>query len=209
MNDRLLQKNSSIICFSVLFILLLSSCKVAQQTQVNQSTKPAFLDSAIFAPAHVGIAVYEPATNTYLYNYQAEKYFIPASNTKIFTCYAAMKHLGDSLVGLLYNEDDGEYTVQFTGDPTLLHSDFKVHPVIQFFQKNKNVTVVKSNWKDERWGNGWAWNDFDADYMAERSAAPIYGNVVNFSKKGNQINVFPKLFKDSLTLYGNVQTGNF
>jgi hypothetical protein len=47
MNDRLLQKNSSIICFSVLFILLLSSCKVAQQTQVNQSTKPAFLDSAI------------------------------------------------------------------------------------------------------------------------------------------------------------------
>mgnify|MGYP000843968312 CR=1 FL=1 len=209
MNDRLLQKNSSIICFSVLFILLLSSCKVAQQTQVNQSTKPVFLDSAIFAPAHVGIAVYEPATNTYLYNYQAEKYFIPASNTKIFTCYAAMKHLGDSLVGLLYNEDDGEYTVQFTGDPTLLHSDFKLHPVMQFFQKNKNVTVVKSNWKDERWGNGWAWNDFDADYMAERSAAPIYGNVVNFSKKGNQIHVFPKLFKDSLTLYGNVQTGNF
>lgn len=77
------------------------------------------------------------------------------------------------------------------------------------FYKNKNITVVKSNWKDTRWGNGWAWNDFDAGYMAERSAAPVYGNVVNFLKKGNQLQIVPKFFKDSLTLYGNLQSGNF
>ncbi len=44
-----------------------------------------------------------PVPINILYNYQGDKYFVPASNTKIPTCYAAMKYLGDSLVGLKYN----------------------------------------------------------------------------------------------------------
>ena len=43
-------------------------------------------------------SIYEPATNKYWYNFQADKYFVPASNTKLPTCYAAMKYLGDSLI---------------------------------------------------------------------------------------------------------------
>lgn len=210
MNILSIQKNSYLLfSCSLFFWLVFASCKVTHQTQIQQPQKPALLENPIFNPAHVGIAVYDPSTNTYLHNYQAEKYFIPASNTKIFTCYAGMKYLSDSLVGLLYNEEDGEFTVQFTGDPTLLHPDYKQHPIANFLQKNPLVTVVKSNWKDTRWGNGWAWNDFDAGYMAERSAAPVYGNVVNFLKKGNQLQIVPKFFKDSLTLFGNLQSGNF
>jgi D-alanyl-D-alanine carboxypeptidase/D-alanyl-D-alanine-endopeptidase (penicillin-binding protein 4) len=38
-------------------------------------------------------------------------------------------------------------------------------------------------WKDERWGSGWTWNDYDASYMAERSSFPIFGNVIEISKK--------------------------
>ncbi len=198
----------SAICTITIF--LFASCKVTQTIPTQQPTKPAFLNNEIFNPAHVGIAVYEPATNTYLYNYQAEKYFIPASNTKILTCYAGMKYLGDSLTGLLYTVDDANnYTLKFTADPTLLHPDFKQHPIATFLQTHKNSTVVKSNFTANNWGNGWAWNDFDADYMAERSAIPVYGNLVNFKQKGNQLNVTPRFFKDSLTMYGNVQTGNF
>ncbi|MDB5205556.1 MAG: hypothetical protein JWR72_631, partial [Flavisolibacter sp.] len=58
------------------------------------------LDDEALKTAHVGISIYEPATGKYLYNYQGDKYFVPASNIKIPTCYAAMKYLGDSLVGL-------------------------------------------------------------------------------------------------------------
>ena len=62
------------------------------------------LDAPSLQTAHVGISIYEPATNKYWYDYQGDKYFVPASNTKIPTCYAAMKYLGDSLVGLKYDE---------------------------------------------------------------------------------------------------------
>ena len=58
------------------------------------------LDATPLQTAHVGISIYEPATNKYWYDYQGDKYFTPASNIKIATCYAAMKYLGDSLVGL-------------------------------------------------------------------------------------------------------------
>lgn len=193
----------------VLLMLLFTSCAVTKTTQNNQPAKPALLNNEVFNNAHVGIAVYDVAANTYLYNYQAEKYFVPASNTKIFTCYAALKYLGDSLTGLLYTQEDSSYIVKFSGDPTLLHPDFKQHAIADFFKSHSNITVVKSDFKDKRWGNGWAWNDFDADYMPERSAAPVYGNVVSFKKTGNQLSVLPKLFKDSVTIYGNVQSGNF
>jgi D-alanyl-D-alanine carboxypeptidase/D-alanyl-D-alanine-endopeptidase (penicillin-binding protein 4) len=190
-------------------MIVFAACSVTKQTQTQQPEKPAFLNNEIFIPAHVGVAVYDPAANNYLYNYQADKYFIPASNTKIFTCYAAMKNLGDSLTGLLYTQEDSNYTVKFTGDPTLLHPDFKQHNVADFFKIHNSITVVKSDFKDVRWGNGWAWNDYDADYMAERSAAPVYGNVITFKKTGIQLNVVPKLFKDSVTIFGNLQSGNF
>ena len=62
----------------------------------------AILNKLAFAPAHVGISIYDYAKQKYLYNYQAEKYFVPASNTKIFTCYAALKYLKDSIVAFEY-----------------------------------------------------------------------------------------------------------
>ncbi|MBX2930834.1 MAG: D-alanyl-D-alanine carboxypeptidase [Chitinophagaceae bacterium] len=164
---------------------------------------------SIFSNAHVGIAIYEPATKKYWYDYQSKKYFIPASNMKIFTCYAAMKYLEDSITGLFYTEEDSNYIVRFSGDPTLLHPDFKQNPVIDFFKQNENITVIKSNWSNKYYGNGWAWNDYEAGYMPEVSAIPIYGNTVKFIREGNKITVMPQWFKDSLTIYGNTQFGKF
>lgn len=195
-----------ILC-SVSCIIILASCSVSKNAQKQAS--PKFLENEIFNAAHVGIAVYEPASNQFLYKYQSNKYFVPASNTKIFTCYAALKNLGDSLTGLQYAVEDSNYTVKFTGDPTLLHTDFMNHPVAAFLKAHDNITVVKSNWKDNRYGSGWAWNDYNDDYMAERSAAPIYGNVISFSKREKQFQIIPKLFKDSLEILANTQSGNF
>ena len=67
--------------------------------------------------AHVGISIFEPAAGKYLYNYQGDKYFVPASNTKIPTCYAAMKYLGDSLVGFRYMIHDTTIEILPAGDP--------------------------------------------------------------------------------------------
>ena len=78
--------------------IFLSSCSIQQK--ISKSAKQLVLSDSSLLTAHVGISIYEPSTGKYWYNYQGDKYFVPASNTKIPTCYAAMKYLGDSLVGL-------------------------------------------------------------------------------------------------------------
>src|SRR5688572_15632992 len=81
-------------------IIFLYACSPAKQ--IERSARKNVLDDAALQTAHVGISVFDPSIGKYLYNYQGDKYFVPASNTKIPTCYAAMKYLGDSLVGLRY-----------------------------------------------------------------------------------------------------------
>ena len=164
--------------------------KAAQQFLLNDSN---------LAAAHLGISIYDPAEKKYLYNYQGDKYFIPASNTKLLTCYAAMKYLGDSLVGLRYMKSiDGKaIIISGNGDPTFLHSDFKDQPVYKFLKRNENITYLNDYFtKFTPWGNGWAWNDYPDDYMAERSELPIYGNVVKFSLRNDTISVSPRFFYD-------------
>jgi D-alanyl-D-alanine carboxypeptidase/D-alanyl-D-alanine-endopeptidase (penicillin-binding protein 4) len=168
--------------------LTLLSCSV--QKQIAKSAKENVLNAPALQIAHIGISIYEPAKNKYWYNYQGDHYFVPASNTKIPTCYAVMKYLGDSLVGLKYAFSQAKDTnrivlaIQPTGDPTLLHPDFKKHPVWDFLSLNadrykENIGILDTIWRDEKWGSGWSWNDYDADYMAERSVMPIYSNVID------------------------------
>ena len=84
------------------FVILFGSCTVTRQIS-RQANNDLLKDSAI-ATGHIGISIYEPATGKYWYNFNAEKYFVPASNVKLFTLYAGMKYLGDSLVGLRYEK---------------------------------------------------------------------------------------------------------
>ncbi len=159
-------------------------------------------------PAHVGISLYDPSTQQYLYNYQAEKFFIPASNTKLFSCYAAMKYLGDSLLGIRYvDKGNGTIEVEANGDPSFLHPNFKNHPVLDFLKKQKKILLTDENWKDNAFGSGWTWDDYNSDYMAERSMMPVYGNVVNFSQKGS-FKAYPSLYQKPLDeLVANAKGG--
>lgn len=199
-----LKRGYFVILTSYLFI----SCSVSKD--IARSAKENVLDAEALKTAHVGISIFEPATNKYWFNYQGDKYFVPASNTKIPTCYAAMKYLGDSLVGLRYWISKDRRTremvlsIQPTGDPTLLHPDFSNHPVWNFLEKNAKefmytTAMVDSTWQSEHWGNGWSWNDYEASYMTERSSFPVYGNLFQIG-----INAFQKrrLSKD-------VGMGNF
>src|SRR6187401_3552664 len=89
-------------CFFLLAtsFLLLASCGVTKQ--ISKSAQQTVIKDSSLLNAHIGISIYEPESGKYWYNYNGEKYFVPASNTKIPTCYAAMKYLGDSIPGLRY-----------------------------------------------------------------------------------------------------------
>lgn len=182
-NTRFLLSNSiSVKGFrlSVLgFLLVFASCST--QRQISKAANTTLFQDSTVQHAHVGISLYDPETNKYLYNHNAQKYFVPASNTKLFSCYAALKYLGDSLPGIKYWENDTALYLVPTGDPSLLHTDFKKNPVIDFLQKTKkSVYIIDSNWKETALGSGWSWNDYNDNYMAERSALPVYGNMIHW-----------------------------
>jgi D-alanyl-D-alanine carboxypeptidase/D-alanyl-D-alanine-endopeptidase (penicillin-binding protein 4) len=176
-------------CFILNFSFLICLCSCSVSKQINKQASQILINDTAIRTGQIGISIYEPATDKYWYNYNADKYFIPASNTKLFTLYAGMKYLGDSLVGLKYTYSDpfGKnnqmFAIQPTGDPTFLHPDFKVQPVMDFIEKStkiyKNIAILDTIWREERWGNGWAWNDYEDDYMPERNSFPIYGNVID------------------------------
>ena len=188
------------------FLLLFSSCSL--QKKIAKEAKQDILTNTDFLPAHVGISLYDPSTQQYLYNYQADKFFIPASNTKLFSCYAAMKYLGDSLLGIRYvDKGNGTIEVEANGDPSFLHPNFKTHPVLDFLKKQKKILLTDENWKDNAFGSGWTWDDYNSDYMAERSMMPVYGNVVNFSQKGS-FKAYPSLYQKPLDeLVANAKGG--
>lgn len=186
--------------YHLTFIIILSSCSV--QKQIARSANEDVLNIKALTTAHVGISIFDPAANKYWFNYQGDKYFVPASNTKIPTCYAAMKYLGDSLVGMRYKDTLDYLVLKGTGDPTFLHTDFKNQPVFEFLKNSKKEILITDDGFGEqgRLGNGWAWNDFRENYMAERSKMPIYGNVVKFQGKLRNLKITPHAFDEFVKL---------
>lgn len=160
-------------------IVFLQACSSSHF--IYQTAKQEIFQEPDLQSAHVGISIYDVAANSFLYNYQADKYFIPASNTKLFSLYAGMKYLGDSLIGIRYIERDTDILVMPTGDPTLLHRDFIKQPVVDFL-KGKNIYIADANWKETALGAGWSWDDYNDDYMVERSAMPVYGNFIQWAQ---------------------------
>lgn len=162
-----------------LVIICLVSCSV--QKQIGRLANENVLTNESLKTSHIGISIFDPAKNEFLYDYQGAKYFVPASNTKLFSLYAGMKWLGDSLIGIRYIETDTAVFVLPTGDPTLLHADYKKQPVIDFLRKTKkNLYVANTNWEEQALGAGWSWDDYNDDYMVERSALPVYGNIIKW-----------------------------
>ena len=176
--------------FCQLFIAscLLSSCSVSKQIY-KQAGNILLKDSAI-RKGHIGISIYEPATGKYWYEHNADKFFVPASNTKLFTLYAGMKYLGDSLVGLRYAEKGASITIFPAADPTFLLPEYKKQFVFEFLKTKNNISYCSQLFSDNL-GNGWAWNDYKEPYMAQSSEMPIYGNLIRVYGNTDGFSIVP------------------
>jgi serine-type D-Ala-D-Ala carboxypeptidase/endopeptidase (penicillin-binding protein 4) len=180
------------LLFTFEFILY-TSCSV--EKQLSKSAKKNVLNSKALATAHVGISVFEPVTGKYWFDFQGDKYFVPASNTKIPTCYAAMKYLGDSLVAARYVVSGKTIFVRAAADPTFLHPDFDNQPLLDLLKNTGEEIRINIPQSFTPLGSGWAWNDYDQSYMAVRSGLPMYGNLVWLSEKP----IYPKnIARDTL-----------
>lgn len=213
-------KFSSVLLTGMTVLIWATSCSTARRATVQPAFSPIesntlndVQDELLATPglktAHIGISVYDPADNKYLYNYQGDKYFVPASNTKIATCYAAMKYLGDSLAGARYvMVNDSTIEIEPAADPTLLHRDFKTQPLFSLLKQFAIIRIAKPVYDGGFMGDGWAWNDFMDDYMVQRSNLPVYGNVVLINKKTDtSVAMTPAAFKKMSTVTEKMTNG--
>ena len=182
-------------------LIIISSCSV--ERQIGKVADKIVINNTDLNNAHIGMSIYDAASGKFLYNYQGNKYFVPASNTKIFSCYAGLENLGDSLPGIRYIENDTAVFLLPTGDPTLLHKDFINHPVIDFLRSTKkNIYITDQYWKSEPLGSGWLWNNYNESYMVERSPLPIYGNLIRWiQERTAEKNMDSMAFDQSLAIY--------
>ena len=124
---------SPILCL----LILLSGCVgLTPRLQKTISNTPNLNDH------FVGLVIYDPAEDKFIIEQNADRYFTPASNTKLFTYYAGLKLLEDSLVGLAYTIKGDSLIFRGTGDPTLLHPKYPDQPVFEFLPDIKQPSLV-------------------------------------------------------------------
>ena len=191
--------------YAILVLGILFSTKIFSQS--NEKLLSDFLNDTTVRTGMAGVCLYEPATGTYLITHNDDKNFTPASNMKLFSLYAGMKYLGDSLVGLKYKKEKNSITIYPTGDPSFLHPDFKNQPVFDFL-KNQNNIQYSTQQYCKYLGDGWVWNDYIDDYMAPRSEMPIYGNLITINQTSKGFKVIPKFVKVKPLGYKNQFTNN-
>ncbi|MDC9724065.1 MAG: D-alanyl-D-alanine carboxypeptidase [Urechidicola sp.] len=175
------------------FILILTGCKSAKITkEINNH-----LDTDFYENQFSGLLVVNPKTKDTIFNQNSDKYFSPASNTKIVTLFTALQVLPDSIPAFKYAVDKDTITILGTGDPSFLHNYFMDSTALNLAHNYAKVNILINNITDEKLGPGWAWEDYDTYFSPERSAFPMYGNVVTISNKDSLL-VYPSIVKNKV-----------
>jgi D-alanyl-D-alanine carboxypeptidase/D-alanyl-D-alanine-endopeptidase (penicillin-binding protein 4) len=181
-------KSYLIIFFGVFF---LSAC--VHTNRLHHHLLKNLRKDSMLRSAHCGIAVWDTQKNKYLIRHQSDRYFVPASNVKIATLYAALKYLPDTLPSFDYYQTPDTLFVRPKGDPAFLDPDFRNHAGFEFLKKErKPVVVLPVKWETELYGKGWAWDDYPDSYMPERSPMPVHKKFMSHHLPAGQI-VFPSI----------------
>lgn len=176
-------------CLLIAFVFILSiSCEPTKHTSKTKnieegktmySTSKWIDTSAVFSKSFTGFALYDPDFKAFIDSVNYDKYFTPASNTKLFTCYAGMKMLGDKIGGLKYVISGDSLIFWGMGDPSSMNYDFDYDStLIDFLKKRKEKLYYAPQDVGARFGLGWCWDDYYYGFSPERSDFPLYGNLV-------------------------------
>ncbi|WP_080053722.1 D-alanyl-D-alanine carboxypeptidase/D-alanyl-D-alanine-endopeptidase [Spirosoma aerolatum] len=179
------------VCLPFLLIWIVVGCSPARRINRDLRTKPIYTDH------FTGVALYDPVQQRALIQHNADKPFTPASNTKLFSFYAGLLSLHDSLPVLRYAVQHDSLIFWGTGNPLLLHPDLTDTTVLAFLRNRpERLFFSPANYDGPRFGPGWAWDDYNDDYSPELAPLPVYGNVVRF-RNGK---ISPRRLADSVQL---------
>ncbi len=146
---------------------------------------------------HTGFMLYDLGKKESVFEYNSDKYFTPASNTKIFTFFSALKILGDSVPAFHYRETNDSLIFWGTGDPSFLYKYVYNNGRTYNFLRNaqKPLYFSSANFYSAPFGPGWAWDDYNDYYAAERSAFPVYGNIFSVKLENGSPKTYPAFFR--------------
>ena len=165
-------------------------------------------ENEVFERGFTGFLLYDPATKKTVYEQNADKLFTPASNTKILTFYAASQLLPDQIPSLTYLEQGDSLIIWGTGDPSTLHPWLPANGMVRWLRERpeRNIFFCPGNYRDDRYGLGWMWDDYAYAYQAEKSPLPIYGNLVRFDRDQSNVGFYvnPARFANLTVLNPNL-----
>lgn len=180
----------------------------AQQPETLDSLRgriAAHIAQARFASAAWGVKIVSLETGKTFFEHNAEKYFNPASNAKLYTAALALERLGvdhrikTSLYAAARPDASGtlktDLIVYGRGDPTMAAringgDYFKgIEPLITQLVNagvrriEGDLVADESYFTGPPFGSGWEWDDLQAYYGAEVSALTIDDNALDLFVK--------------------------
>ena len=170
-----------------------------------------FKHSAILNDHFTGFALYDLDDKKMIFTLNADKYFTPASNTKLFTFYTCLKMLSDSVPALKYIVRGDSLIFWGTGDPSFLHSGLKGKKAFNFLKNShKKLFFSSENYTGGFYGDGWAWDDYNDYYQAEITGLPLEDNVaVVYAGNAGMLQVRPSYLKRYLRCDSTWHPNNF
>ena len=177
------------VILALAFAWIVLGCSPTRHFVHDFRTKSAYTDHLM------GVVLYDPAQRRALLQHNADVPFTPASNTKLFSFYAGLLSLRDSLPVLRYVVRSDSLIFLGNGQPAVASPRFDRHNCISFSTKSTRTVVfsLQPITLVPRFGPGWAWDDYNDDYSPELASLPVYGNVVRFADG----KIGPRRFSDS------------
>lgn len=182
--------------YPVFFVVFLTGCASFKPVERE------LLKSPLLTDHHTGFALYDWEARKVVVEHNADLHFVPASNTKLFSLYAGLMMLGDSIPALRYVVRGDSLIFWGTGNAAFLNPDLPDTAALAFLRRRpERLFFSTSNFTGERLGPGWSWSDYNEYYLPEIAPFPLYGNIVRFDAPDRRPGLFvsPRFFQDSLT----------
>jgi D-alanyl-D-alanine carboxypeptidase/D-alanyl-D-alanine-endopeptidase (penicillin-binding protein 4) len=157
---------------------------------------------------HKGFVIYDVVEKKNVFEYNSDAYFTPASNTKILTLLAGLRILGDSVPSIKYLATNDSLIFWGMSDPSFLYTETNTNTRVYEFLKaaKKPIYFSNTNFSTTHFGAGWAWDDYNSAYSAERSPFPIYGNCLSVYPSRRTVMIFPSYFTDKVSTGNSLET---
>ncbi|MEO5911048.1 MAG: D-alanyl-D-alanine carboxypeptidase [Pelobium sp.] len=176
------------LALTLAVLALFSSCAVQKPVLVPyQNISNQVKNSPINQQHNVGFVLKEMGASSNMVSINADHYFTPASNTKLYTFYTALNMLGDSIPSFEYIIKKDSLIIWPMADASFLHPDFKTQKAFDFLANSgKSIYLVNGRYQGEKFGPGWSWDDYNDYYQTEITDLPLFGNSINItgSQKG-------------------------